>query len=73
MYYLLKHNLLNIRFKANKQILLIGNYTKLIKGIHFVNIEELINYLKKHVNYNNIIYIKGSHAMNLGKIKETFN
>ncbi len=57
----------------NKQVLLIGNYTKLIKGIHFVNIEELINYLKKHVNYNNIIYIKGSHAMNLGKIKETFN
>ncbi len=58
---------------ANKQVLLIGNYTKLIKGQHFDKIEELTSYLKTHILDNSIIYIKGSRAMNLDKIKETFN
>ena len=55
----------------DKQVLLIGNYTKLIKGIHFESIDELLKYLKNQVIDNCIIYIKGSRAMKLDKIKET--
>ena len=57
----------------NKQVLLIGKYTKVIKGKHFNDIDKLSDYLKQNIKYNDIIYIKGSHAMNLDKIKETFN
>ena len=57
----------------NKQVLLIGKYTKVIKGKHFNDINKLSDYLKQNIKYNDIIYIKGSHAMNLDKIKETFN
>ena len=53
----------------NKEVLLIGNYTKLIKGIHFDNIEEIIKYLKNNLKENNIVYIKGSRKFNLDKIK----
>ena len=53
----------------NKEVLLIGNYTKLIKGIHFENIEEIIEYLKDNLKRNDIIYIKGSRKFNLDKIK----
>ena len=57
----------------NKQVLLIGKYAKVIKGKHFNDINKLSDYLKQNIKYNDIIYIKGSHAMNLDKIKETFN
>ncbi len=57
----------------NKQVLLIGNYTKLIKGKHFNNIKELNKYLKENIIDDSIIYIKGSRAMNLEKIKETLD
>ena len=53
----------------NKEILLIGNYTRLIKGVHFDNIEEIIKYLKNNLKENNIVYIKGSRKFNLDKIK----
>ena len=53
----------------NKQVLLIGRYTRYIKGIHFNNIDEINEYLKKYVMDNSIIYIKGSRKMNLDKIK----
>ena len=53
----------------NKEVLLIGNYTKLIKGIHFDSIDEIIGYLKNNIKENNIIYIKGSRKFNLDKIK----
>ena len=57
----------------NKQVLLIGKYTKVIKGKHFKNIEDIINYLKKNINIDDIIYLKGSRMMHLDKIKETLN
>lgn len=54
----------------NKEVLLIGEYTKLIDGRHFDSVDEINNYLITHANDNILIYIKGSHAMNLDKIKE---
>ena len=57
----------------NKQVLLIGKYTKVIKGKHFKNIEDIINYLKENINIDDIIYLKGSRMMHLDKIKETLN
>ena len=56
----------------NKKVLLLGKYTKNIKGIHFDNIEEIIDYLKKNIKNDCIIYLKGSRKMNLDKIKNTF-
>lgn len=53
----------------NKEVLLIGNYTRLIKGIHFDSIDEIIEYLKSNLKENNIVYIKGSRKFNLDKIK----
>ena len=55
---------------SNKQVLLIGEYTKLINGKHFNSIDEINHYLINHVKDGSFIYIKGSHAMNLNKIKE---
>lgn len=45
--------------------LLVGNYTKIIDGIHFNNNEEVLNYLKGIDLTNKTIYIKGSHKNNL--------
>ena len=55
----------------NKKVLLLGEYTKQIKGIHFNNIEEIIDYLKENIKDDCIIYLKGSRKMNLDKIKNT--
>ena len=54
----------------NKQVLTVGKYTKYIKGIHFNNNEDLINYLKDFNISNKYIYIKGSHGMHLEEIKD---
>lgn len=56
----------------NKDVLLLGEYTKYIKGVHFKSIEDINNYLKKHIKKEDIIYIKGSRKMNLDKIKTQF-
>ena len=53
----------------NKEVLLIGNYTKYIKGKHFNNVDEIIDYINIHIKEGNILYIKGSRAMQLDKIK----
>jgi UDP-N-acetylmuramyl pentapeptide synthase len=53
----------------NKEVLLIGEYTKYIKGIHFNSVDEINEYLALHLIDNCIIYIKGSRKMNLDKIK----
>lgn len=55
----------------NKKVLLLGEYTKNIKGIHFDTIEEIIIYLKENIKDDCIIYLKGSRKMNLDKIKNT--
>lgn len=55
---------------SNKIVLLIGNHTNYIKGIHFVNHFELINYLD-NININNkVIYLKGSRKMKLETIRD---
>lgn len=53
----------------NKTVLLIGEYTKVIKGIHFNSIDEINDNLDKYLKEDCIIYIKGSRKMNLDKIK----
>lgn len=57
----------------NKEVLLIGNYTKYIKGKHFNNLDEIIKYLKNKLDNDMILYLKGSRAINLDKIKTRFN
>lgn len=52
----------------NKEVILIGENTKYIKGSHFNTIEEINEYLKGNILENSIIYIKGSRRMNLDKI-----
>lgn len=58
-----------LRKIKNKQVLLIGEYTKYINGIHFNTVDEINEYLKNHLMDNSIIYIKGSRKMNLDKVK----
>ena len=54
----------------NKKVLTVGKYSKYIKGIHFNNNKELINYLKDIDISNKYIYIKASHAMHLEEIRK---
>ena len=49
-------------------ILLVGEYTKYIKGIHFNTNEDIINYLKNIDLENYTILVKGSRAMHLEDI-----
>ena len=57
------------RFK-NTLVLHIGNYTKYIRGFHFNNKKDLINYLT-NININNkVIYLKGSRKMELEVIRD---
>lgn len=56
-----------LRKLKNKEVLTIGKYTKYIKGIHFDNIDEFINYIKGVKISNSYIYVKGSRRMNLDK------
>ncbi len=53
----------------NKKVLLIGNYTKYIEGIHFENLDELILFLKSNIKKCDTVYIKGSRKFNLDIIK----
>lgn len=62
-----------IHKKINKKIkkipiehlLLIGEYTKVINGIHFDDLDSLLNYLYKILRPDSFILIKGSAKMNL--------
>ncbi len=62
-----------IHKKINKKIkkipiehlLLIGEYTKVINGIHFDDLDSLLNYLYKILRPYSLILIKGSAKMNL--------
>ena len=49
-------------------ILLVGEYTKYIKGIHFTTNIDIINYLKNIDLENYTILVKGSRAMHLEDI-----
>lgn len=51
----------------DKQVYTIGNCSKYIKGKHFNNVEDLIEYFKTKEISNSYIYVKGSRRMNLDK------
>ena len=53
-----------------KLVLTVGKYSKYIKGIHFNNNDELINYLNNIDLHNKHIYLKGSRGMHLENIRE---
>ena len=54
----------------NKEVYTIGKYSKHIKGIHFNDVDELIEYIKLNNINNSYIYVKGSRRMNLDKFIE---
>ncbi len=57
------------KFK-NIMIYHVGNYTKYIRGLHFDNKQDLINYLKNVDIKNKVIYLKGSRKMELEIIRD---
>ena len=64
----------------NKEILLVGNHTKIIKkyikkAYHFLNASELIQYLTPKISEfkNTVILIKGSNGINLKLVKDKFD
>ena len=48
-----------------EHLLLIGEYTKVINGIHFEDLDSLLSYLYKILEPNSVVLIKGSSKMNL--------
>ena len=64
------HNKINKYLKKipNKQVLLVGEHTKNINGIHFENLESLKTYLKNTIISNSIVLIKGSARTNLNTL-----
>lgn len=52
----------------NKEVLLIGNHTKCIKGKHFVNVAVLMNYLETILEEDCIVLVKGSNKFKLNKV-----
>ena len=63
------HKKINRKIKKlkEKEVYTIGVYSKYIKGKHFNNVEELIEYFKDKKISNSYIYVKGSRRMNLDK------
>lgn len=65
-----------IHLKINRQlkdikdstVLLVGEYTKYISGVHFNNNDDLIKYLDNQEIKNTVIYIKGSRKMRLDEV-----
>ena len=51
----------------NKEVLTVGVYSKYIKGMHFSDVDELINYMDNKEIKDSYIYVKGSRRMNLDK------
>ena len=56
-----------VRKIKNKEVLTVGEYSKYIKGIHFKDVEELIEYIKINEITDSYIYVKGSRRMDLDK------
>lgn len=53
---------------SNKHVLTVGKYSKYIKGKHFINNHDLINYLNNiNLDYK-YIYVKASHGMHLEEV-----
>lgn len=54
----------------HKEVLLLGEYTKYIDGIHFHNIDALYQYLTSILKEGDVILIKGSNRFGLMNIVE---
>lgn len=52
----------------NKLVLTVGEYSKYIKGLHFNNNKEIIDYLNSIDIKDTVIFIKGSNGMKLYEI-----
>ena len=63
------HKKINRKLKKlkNKEVYTVGNFSKYIKGNHFDDVDELINYISKEEIKNRYIYVKGSRRMDLDK------
>lgn len=59
-----------IKKLKNREVYTVGNYSRYIKGIHFKDSNELINYLKDKKILNSYIYIKGSRRMKLDEVAD---
>ncbi|MBQ9071857.1 MAG: UDP-N-acetylmuramoyl-tripeptide--D-alanyl-D-alanine ligase [Bacilli bacterium] len=53
---------------SNKKVYTVGKYSKYIKGKHFKDSVELIDFFKDNKIDNSYIYVKGSRRMNLDEI-----
>lgn len=66
------HKKINKLVKNYNNIYTVGNYSKYIKGKHFNNVYQLINYLNEFNIINSYIYIKGSRKTYLDMLYEYF-
>lgn len=62
---------LYLRKIKNKQVFLLGEQAKVIKGKHFETIASLQNHILSNIQKGDIVFVKGSHAMQLEQIVQT--
>lgn len=70
-YSLYYHKKINryLRKIKRKKVLLVGEATRVIKGIHFIDVDNLNKHIKEYLKSDCLIYIKGSRKINLDKLK----
>lgn len=59
-----------LRHIHHKQVLLVGEYTKYIKGKRFSNLNSLWVYLENHIQEDDVIFLKGSRCLQLNLLVE---
>lgn len=59
-----------LRHIHRKRVLLVGEYTKYIKGKHFSSLNSLWLYLENQKQANDIIFLKGSRCLELNRLVE---
>ncbi len=57
-----------LKYVSKENVFTVGEGTKYIKGRHFNNVNELINYFMSYPIKNSYIYVKGSRRVNLDKV-----
>ena len=64
------HKKINRKIKKlkNKEVFTVGKYSRYIKGINFIDVDEFIKYIKEIKINDSYIYVKGSRRMNLDKV-----
>ena len=63
------HKKINKELKkiSNKEVITVGDFSKYIRGIHYRDVDELIDNFNLDNIDNSYIYVKGSHKINLDK------